>query len=567
MNTSKGKLYDRRRSSQSAMEFGRQDILEELKRNCIISGSKERIISRYGKPLEWLVDTRIALLNPTKSETIGRLMWAIIREMMPAQITCLEITGIPLLLAVQHAAFKDGVFVNGTIIRKEQKSHGRQRWIEGELNDEPIVLLDDIVHSGRSLEAAQSALSTKYRTVDQVVALIDYESVLRDRPGMNSHPPLSSVFKLSELGLSASTKSFSRPPNQLKIAWSYDGAALIPAQKVPLADPVVDENMVFFCGGGRCVALDQVSGAVLWEDESRVAHYKGIRSTPAVSGERIVVCDYDGRCRCLRKSTGEEMWTFHEADWIGSSPCLLSSSGQVVVGLEHASDRFRGSLISLSMLTGDAQWRVDVPDYIHCSPLHLGDNKCIVIGTNGGLVLCLDAHSGSERWTHSGEGGMRARAASDPSRNQIVIGSHAGYIIAIDVNSGVLKWRAKAAGPIYSEPLIVGDFAYVSCLDKSVYVIDLYTGSFKSKLMLEAKVFGSPILLNHNIVFGTTAGRLYQFDQQTEILTELIDLKDGITTRVGYSKRSGLMFVSTTNDSLYALREVEIEVNLAGTTD
>ena len=48
---------------------------------------------------------------------------------------------------------------NGGFIREERKPHGRRRLVEGPLDrDKPLVLLDDIINSGRSATTALKLL-------------------------------------------------------------------------------------------------------------------------------------------------------------------------------------------------------------------------------------------------------------------------------------------------------------------------------------------------------------------------------------------------------------------------
>jgi orotate phosphoribosyltransferase len=63
----------------------------------------------------------------------------------------------------------------GGLIRDERKPHGRRRLVEGPLDaSEPVVLLDDILNSGRSATQALTRLENEGFSVVGVMTLFNF---------------------------------------------------------------------------------------------------------------------------------------------------------------------------------------------------------------------------------------------------------------------------------------------------------------------------------------------------------------------------------------------------------
>jgi orotate phosphoribosyltransferase len=73
------------------------------------------------------------------------------------------------LSAPSHVAFQGG------FIREQRKPHGRRRLVEGPVDrSRPIVLLDDILNSGRTASRAVALLRNDGYTVSGVMTLFNF---------------------------------------------------------------------------------------------------------------------------------------------------------------------------------------------------------------------------------------------------------------------------------------------------------------------------------------------------------------------------------------------------------
>ena len=84
---------------------------------------------------------------------------------------------IPISTALIMKDSNFGEYSNGLrqfFVRKERKKHGLQKRIEGEVID-PIVIVDDVLTSGRSIMEAINAVMHEGHDIKGVVCIIDRE--------------------------------------------------------------------------------------------------------------------------------------------------------------------------------------------------------------------------------------------------------------------------------------------------------------------------------------------------------------------------------------------------------
>ena len=102
-----------------------------------------------------------------------------------------------IVAAVIQRAFETGKpLLSGSIVRKKQKEHGAGNKIENELaKGTPIMVVDDVVTTGSSTEAACDAFITAGYDVVGIVALVDRESGGRETLARKYDCPVSAIFR------------------------------------------------------------------------------------------------------------------------------------------------------------------------------------------------------------------------------------------------------------------------------------------------------------------------------------------------------------------------------------
>jgi outer membrane protein assembly factor BamB/orotate phosphoribosyltransferase len=543
----------------SAISHGvRETLLHELKSKALVLPSHEITWSKAGKPNAWLLDTRVLLLNPQAMSWIAQMFWARMTSAGEFQLACLEMTGIPLLIGIQAYGLKIGRQVNGVIIRKERKSNGRMRAIEGELNSWPIIFLDDILNSGDSVIKAASVLKAHGAVIAAVWTLVDYGKE-RGRIRVESvSETVTSEYHLDELNVPHSGIRAVFIPDVFKVVWHRTSVEKRFYHVVPKSSPTLDgERLYFGTDSGHFYALRQLDGSMCWAINTKRNTNKGIFSSPLLVGQDVIFGAYNGDVYAVNCESGEIHWQFGEADWVGSSPCACADLGLVIVGLEHALRQQQGSVIALHQESGERIWEFPTRKYVHGSPLYLKQLQGIVVGTNDDDCVCLDACTGHARWVFNTSGEVKSRPSFAEHAALVIFGCFDTHIYALDARTGALSWKTATEGIVYSEPLIVGERVYVTSTDKRLYVLDLRTGSILRTYEASGKLFSSPALINENVYFGTNAGQLLEYNPESDIVTGKHQLPERITNKLVYSETSNLFFASTNDNQIFALRRYD----------
>lgn len=125
------------------------DLGRQLYDLALVRSEQEHITDPRGQPIGWLLDTRIPMLNGTVMPEVGRVLGERLRAKGIHQAVGFGFGSYALVASVV-ASGGSPPFMGG-YVREERKPHGRRRLVEGPVQrDRPVVILDDILNSGRS---------------------------------------------------------------------------------------------------------------------------------------------------------------------------------------------------------------------------------------------------------------------------------------------------------------------------------------------------------------------------------------------------------------------------------
>ena len=520
--------------------------------------NNQRLISPTGNGNGWLIDLRRVFMDAKSLDAAAELFWQECAGCMPFQIGGMETAAIPLLSAIILKSLSRGTPVNGFTVRKERKTYGTGSSIEGMLTGDPIVLVDDLLNSGGSMEKARVVLEQQNKTIAFAYVMIDYESpqgrLWRERYGV----PVIAPFRLSEFGLSVE-KSEPKPMATFHNRWHFASPDPNFFHRVPKSFPATDGKRVYFgSDNGTFWCLDARDGSVVWNFTVNARGHKNLWSTPALHNGRVYFGSYDGNVYCLDAETGSEVWRFTEADWVGSSPALAPELGCLFIGLEFAVEGKRGSIVALRLENGEKVWEHQTKRYTHASPAYWAERQLVACGSNDNEMFLFDAPTGAMRWrfetrAEGGEkGSIRHAPAFDEKRNHLISGCADGRIYIIDVETGQEVWSVRTDNTIYTVPLVVEDSAYIGSTDKYLYVLDLERRAVRAKIFAASKIFGPPRLLQGRIYFGACNGIVYEIDPATDEVTGTHQLPDAITNALTYNAATGDFYAVTYVNELFA---------------
>ncbi|NLT04896.1 MAG: orotate phosphoribosyltransferase [Solirubrobacterales bacterium] len=143
-------------------------LVAELREHALVVG---RVTLSSGAEAEYYVDAKRATLRPAGFAALGELVAAEARRLGATAVGGLTMGADP----VACAALAGGADVKAFFVRKETKSHGLQRRVEGPLLDDSdrCLVVEDVVTSGGSTVQAIEALQAEGREIVGVVSVLD----------------------------------------------------------------------------------------------------------------------------------------------------------------------------------------------------------------------------------------------------------------------------------------------------------------------------------------------------------------------------------------------------------
>jgi len=155
-------------SRAELIEIGRR-----LYERALVRREDELITDPRGQPIGWLLDTRVPTLDGDLFTEVGRVLADRLRERDAQQVVGYGFGAHPLVCSVLSRSEEDEF--KGGLVREERKEHGRRRLVEGPIDtDEPVVMVDDIINSGRSASEALTLLRGAGFTVEGLLTLFNF---------------------------------------------------------------------------------------------------------------------------------------------------------------------------------------------------------------------------------------------------------------------------------------------------------------------------------------------------------------------------------------------------------
>ena len=149
------------------------DLGRRLYEHSLVRREQEYITDPRGQPIGWLLDTRMSMLTGEMFKEVGQVLAERLHTKDIYQVAGYGFGAYSMVCSVLAAP---GVpSFRGGFIREGRKPHGRRRLVEGPINpDEPLVLLDDILNSGRSAARAVSLLKGEGYEVAGLITLFNF---------------------------------------------------------------------------------------------------------------------------------------------------------------------------------------------------------------------------------------------------------------------------------------------------------------------------------------------------------------------------------------------------------
>ncbi|HVY73048.1 MAG TPA: PQQ-binding-like beta-propeller repeat protein [Candidatus Paceibacterota bacterium] len=543
------------------MDELKQQLKEIIISKIFVSGKNERLIVN-GKEEGWMFDFRRATLEPDVLDLYTNIFFKHYTNPDEIQVGGMEVAAVPLVAGIVQKSVALSHPVSGFFVRKSRKKYDLMRAVEGTVRpDKKIILVDDILNSGTSIIQQVEVLREQGFPVSEVFALLRF----RDESfyaGLHERGvKLTTLFELNDFStvlpvanMQPHTHVAMREP--FSTLWKFASPNPNLHYVIPKSGPVIDDEYLYFgSDSGYFWCLNQTNGEVVWKFKVPFGtDGKYIFSTPVLSRGLVIFGAYDGNLYALDAKTGKRVWTFFDADWIGSSPCVAEDLGLVFVGLEFGLFRKQGGIAAVDIKTGEKVWGREMGGLTHGSPAYSKKYQTVICGSNNGHVYAFDAKTGEQKGEVVTEGEVKYGIALDEENDRFAFGSFDGRVYLRDLKTGSEIATFDALSGIYSTPLFDGMMLYVASLDKNIYCFDVTQKKQVWKFNTSARAFASPVLIEGKLYVGSNTGRLYELDPKTGKQTGFLQLAERVVNRVAYNKATKTFFVPTVANEIYAVR-------------
>jgi glucose dehydrogenase len=241
-------------------------------------------------------------------------------------------------------------------------------------------------------------------------------------------------------------------PVTQKVKWSSSSGD----KSVVVTAPVVADGKVFFgSDNGIFYALDIQTGKTQWEYDT---HGQDLCEAPAVSGDTLYLCTYEGDVSALNLRTGVEKWKVHTKEGAIS---LTVADGI----LYYRNDK--GHIETLDAGSGKPSASLK-REHQAGTPLAMRDQTIYFGGWRKGNVFAVDAQTSRKKWEYDNKG-----ACSTPiiAENVVYVTCSDQRLYALDATTGEKLWITKPYKASLSAPIIAQGVIYFISEDGYLHTV------------------------------------------------------------------------------------------------
>ncbi len=184
----------------SIAQFGlKAKLFNLLNREALKRG--EFVLSS-GKVSKYYLDGRIITLTPEGAYLTASIILELIKDEGVDAVGGPTLGADPIVGALAALSHIKGAPIKTFIVRKEAKSHGMQRQIEGPALKENarVILVDDVATTGKALIEAKQALDKIGAKVEKAVVIVDRLEGAEENLAKTGLK-LESIFTINDFGL------------------------------------------------------------------------------------------------------------------------------------------------------------------------------------------------------------------------------------------------------------------------------------------------------------------------------------------------------------------------------
>jgi len=162
----------------------RERLREILLQKSVVRGREFKLAS--GRTSDFYVDARVTTLDAEGAALCGQLFFQMLAGYEIDAVGGYSIGADPIVAAIAVISHQQGRPLPAFIIRKEEKSHGTRKMIEGNFRaGMRVALFDDVITSGGSIIKGARQVEAEGGKVEVVMAVLDREE--GGREAIESH--------------------------------------------------------------------------------------------------------------------------------------------------------------------------------------------------------------------------------------------------------------------------------------------------------------------------------------------------------------------------------------------
>jgi outer membrane protein assembly factor BamB len=549
------------------------------------------LTANTGNRSPWMFDFKRVMFDADFLHVYATLFWERMVPSYPFQVGGLESGALPLITALTIEGQRRGFPVNGFYVRKSRKKSGHMNLIEGTITNDPIIIVDDIFQSGKSVRQVLHALREYARNEPCVGTIASVHVILlfdgeRARTFEKEHTiTLTTLVTIDELRdtlgiVSEEYNTTAATPPLIHATYTPLWRGGIPTSVfvpvLPVCDPLVHDGYVYVgTRGGVWTCLEVATGRVRWTySPPRLGAGRDGVTTPTICRNQLIFGNADGNVYALDIKTGKRAWVLFEADWVQGSPAASEALGLVFVPLSFGLFKKQGKMVALHAETGKRVWEHDIEAPVGGGVCYDEREDCVYFGTEDGALHALSGTTGKFLWSTLLPFVPKGAPTVDGTTRSVVVSGvpkestedERGGVGAYDVDTGAERflWRDFSFGS-YSTPCVHGVGIYITALDGCAYALDRRSGELKWKTDLGARSFASPCAIDHEqtptICVGANNGRLLELSAHTGDILHTLYLTERILNRPVYDSTSKILVVPTQAQELHAFRHTVMHTN------
>jgi orotate phosphoribosyltransferase len=130
-----------------------------------------------GGQSSFYIDGKMVEMNPEGAFLIGEVIYGAIKDLDVQAIGGLAVGAVPMVTSIVISCHHHEKPLEGFFVRDAAKSHGTRKVIEGLLHaGDRVVMVDDVITSGKSVLKAIEAAEERGAEIVKVVSIVDRDA-------------------------------------------------------------------------------------------------------------------------------------------------------------------------------------------------------------------------------------------------------------------------------------------------------------------------------------------------------------------------------------------------------